>query len=135
MLRDARTAGSEIKSPAVPHPSGTTERDGALTIRYSIGRRQFYVRQLRDAKIKPVVEAANSDMASVHAKMCDRVLARAHAKTRDPATINGYLGNSDQFDEAMADFAVVYVDRAERDYAALKAAVKSGKITACQGSV
>ena len=42
--------------------------------------------------------------------------------------ISGYLGKSDRFDEAMGDFAVAYADHAERDHAALKAAVTSGKI-------
>jgi hypothetical protein len=40
--------------------------------------------------------------------------------------------SSDQFDEAMGDFAVAYADQAERDYAALKAAVRKGGIVACQ---
>ena len=47
-------------------------------------------------------------------------------------TIGGYLGSSDQFDEAMGDFALAYADQAERDHAALKAAVRKGKISAYQ---
>ena len=43
--------------------------------------------------------------------------------------ISGYLGKSGQFDEAMADFAIAYADQAERDHAALNAAVRQGKIT------
>ncbi len=108
---------------------------GWVTAPTPIGRRQFYVRQLRDAKIKPVLETADFDAASIYAKMCGRVLARAHAKTGDPATISGYVGTSDQFDDAMVKFGVAYADQAERDYAALKAAVKSGKITAYQETV
>ncbi len=42
--------------------------------------------------------------------------------------IAGYLGKSDEFDEAIGKFAVAYADQAERDYAALKAAVSKGKI-------
>ena len=96
------------------------------------GHQKFYVRQLRDAKIKPLVETMDAESLSLYAKMCGRVLARAHAKTGDQATISGYLGSSDQFDEAMADFAVAYADQAERDYAALKAAVRNGKIKVYQ---
>jgi hypothetical protein len=44
--------------------------------------------------------------------------------------VTGYLGKSDGFDKAVADFAVAYADQAERDYGALKEAVKSGKIEA-----
>ena len=46
----------------------------------------------------------------------------------DAAEVAGYLGSSDQFDEAMGDFAVAYADQAERDHAALKAAVRKGEI-------
>ena len=42
--------------------------------------------------------------------------------------MGGYLGSKDAFDEAMGDFALAYADQAERDHAALKAAVRAGKI-------
>ena len=94
--------------------------------------KQFYVRQLRDAKIKPLVEAFDEDLLTVYARACGWVLARAHAKAGDAATISGYLGGSDQFDEAIGDFSVAYADQAERDHAALKAAVRKGKVVAYQ---
>ncbi|HUK11356.1 MAG TPA: DUF2252 domain-containing protein [Stellaceae bacterium] len=103
---------------------------GWVTVRVAGNNIQFYVRQLRDAKIKPMVETFDAELLSIYAKACGRVLARAHAKTGDQCLISGYLGNSDQFDEAMGKFAVAYADQAERDHAALKAAVKSGKIKA-----
>lgn len=92
--------------------------------------RQFYVRQLRDAKIKPMIETFDADVLEVYAGACGWVLARAHAKVSEiSATISGYLGSSsDEFDQAMGRFAVAYADQAERDHAALKAAVKKGKI-------
>jgi hypothetical protein len=90
--------------------------------------KQFYVRQLRDAKIKPLVETFDDELLDLYAKACGWVLARAHAKVGNAATIGGYLGNSDEFDEAVATFAVAYADQAERDHAALKAAVRSGKV-------
>jgi len=42
--------------------------------------------------------------------------------------ISGYLGKTEKFDEAMGSFAVAYADQTERDHAAMKAAVRSGKI-------
>jgi uncharacterized protein (DUF2252 family) len=93
-------------------------------------RQQYYVRQLRDAKIKPLVETFDFELLSLYAKVCGRVLARAHAKAGDASMISGYLGTSGQFDKAMGDFALAYADQAERDHAALKAAVRRGKITA-----
>ena len=94
--------------------------------------KQFYVRQLRDAKIKPLIEAFDSELLTIYAKACGWVLARAHAKAGDAATISGYLGGSDQFDEALGNFSLAYADQAERDHAALKAAVRKGKVIAYQ---
>ena len=92
--------------------------------------RQFYVRQLRDAKIKPLVETFNADVLDIYAMACGWVLARAHAKVSEiSATISGYLGSSSKFDEAMGKFALAYADQAERDYGALKTAVRKGEIT------
>ena len=90
--------------------------------------RHAYVRQLRDAKIKPLVETFNVEMLTIYAKACGWALARAHAKSGDATTISGYLGNNEGFDEAMSAFAVAYADQAERDHGALKAAVRAGKI-------
>ena len=92
--------------------------------------RCYYARQLRDARIKPLIETFDAEMLTLYGRMCGFILARAHAKTLDHCTISGYLGASDQFDEAVADFALAYADQVERDYAALKAAVKNGKIKA-----
>ena len=90
----------------------------------------FYVRQLRDAKISALVDTFDPSTMSVYARFCGENLARAHAKTGDPRTISGYLGKSDAFDEAIGKFARAYADQAERDYDALKAAVRSGRIEA-----
>ena len=94
--------------------------------------KQFYMRQLRDAKIKPLVETFDDELLRLYGQACGWALARAHAKASDVSAIGGYLGSSDQFDEAMGDFALAYADQAEKDHAALKAAVRKGKITAFQ---
>jgi hypothetical protein len=88
----------------------------------------FYVRQLRDAKIGPNVEIFDESMFEAYAKACGWNLARAHAKSGHSWTQAGYLGKSDDFDEAIAAFAEAYADQTERDHDALKAAVKLGKI-------
>ena len=90
--------------------------------------RQVYVRQLRDAKIKPLVETFNRSMLAIYAELCGWALARTHGRASHPWLVTGYLGASDAFDEAMGDFAIAYADQAERDHAALKAAVSAGKI-------
>jgi len=96
----------------------------------------LYVRQLRDAKIKPMVETFDAETLNLYGMICGWVLARAHAKVSAlSSTISGYLGSSsDEFDKAMGKFAIAYADQAERDHAALKSAVKKGKIKAYQES-
>jgi len=90
--------------------------------------RHFYLRQLRDVKLSPLVETYDAEMMSIYAKACGWVLARAHAKSGEPWSISGYLGKQDEFDEAMGKFALAYADQAERDHAKLSAAVRSGDI-------
>jgi len=72
----------------------------------------------------------------LYGMICGWVLARAHSKVSElSSTISGYLGSSsDVFDKAMGRFALAYADQAERDYAAMKAAVKKGKIKVYQES-
>ncbi len=54
-----------------------------------------------------------------YAKFCGWALAKAHARSGDPAMISGYLGQKDVFDQSIATFAELYADQAERDHAAL----------------
>jgi uncharacterized protein (DUF2252 family) len=92
--------------------------------------RHFYVRQMRDMKIpNPVDTGIPTDLA-YFASACGWALARAHARTGDPAMIAGYLGSSDAFDDAIVKFAKDYGDQTERDYSALLKAIKSGQIKA-----
>ncbi len=64
------------------------------------------------------------------ARLCGWTLARAHARSGDRVALAAYLGGSDRFDQAIADFAETYADQNERDYAALQAAVKDGRAEA-----
>jgi uncharacterized protein (DUF2252 family) len=98
----------------------------------SAAGKHFYVRQLRDAKIKPMVETFDAETLMLYAKACGWVLARAHAKAGEAAGIAGYIGSGGAFDEAMGEFGIAYADQAERDYSALKAAVRRGDIVAYQ---
>ena len=66
----------------------------------------------------------------MYAEFCARTLARAHARSGDPVAIAAYLGRSDAFDRALASFAEIYADQNERDFAALREAVDSGRIAA-----
>ena len=90
--------------------------------------RDFYVRQLKDWKFSFPIEAMIPSGMTVYARLCGSTLARAHARSGDRIALAAYLGGSGKFDEAIADFAETYADQNERDYAALQAAVKDGKV-------
>ena len=99
------------------------------------GRRpaDYYLRQLRDWKYSAPIENMNAATMTGYGRMCGWTLARAHARTGDRIAIAAYLGGSDTFDQAMADFAETYADQTERDHAALADAVASGRAQAQEG--
>jgi hypothetical protein len=90
--------------------------------------RQFYLRQLRDVKIRPMVETWDADMLLEGATCWGSSLARAHARSGQAGLISGYLGSKDSFDKAIAGFAMAYCEQNQHDYAALAMAVRAGKI-------
>jgi uncharacterized protein (DUF2252 family) len=93
-------------------------------------QRDFYVRQLWDWKRSVEIERLNPHGIELYARMCGWTLARAHARSGDRIAIAAYLGGSDAFDNAIAEFSESYADQSERDHAALVAAVDSGRIVA-----
>ncbi|SDC26021.1 hypothetical protein SAMN05216410_1502 [Sanguibacter gelidistatuariae] len=95
--------------------------------------RDFYVRQLRDGKASLPVEDMVADGMSFYGRVCGESLARAHARSGDRVAIAAYLGSSDRFDHAIADFAETYAEQNERDHAALYAAITSGRVIAQTG--
>jgi len=92
--------------------------------------RHFYLRQLRDMKMKPLVEVFNPVTLLDYAELCGWTLARAHARSGDAAMIAGYLGKKDVFDRAVARFSRSYADQSERDHAAFMNAIRQGRIEA-----
>ena len=90
--------------------------------------RHYYIRQLRDVKVKFPVETFRKAEMTLFAHWCGHSLALSHARSGDPASISGYLGKSDAFDEALAAFSVAYGDQTEKDHAELERAVRSGKV-------
>ncbi|MEV7672120.1 MULTISPECIES: DUF2252 domain-containing protein [unclassified Streptomyces] len=97
-------------------------------------QRHFYWRQLRDMKGSAEVETMSPAMLREYARLCGRALARAHARSGDRVAIAAYLGGSDVFDRAVADFALAYAHQNADDYAALGAAIAAGMITAAPGA-
>jgi uncharacterized protein (DUF2252 family) len=95
--------------------------------------RDFYVRQLRDWKGSADVDTMAVSVMTLYARICAATLARAHARSGDRIAIASYLGTSDVFDRAIADFSSAYADQNERDYQALAQAVDSGRVVAQTG--
>jgi uncharacterized protein (DUF2252 family) len=92
--------------------------------------RDFYFRQLRDMKIKPLVDIFGKTEMMIFAEWCGHALALAHARSGDAAMLCGYMGKSDTMEKAIGKFAVAYADQNEKDYTVFKKAVDSGKLKA-----
>lgn len=90
--------------------------------------KQFYIRQLRDAKVKPILEDMEYSTFLTYAKSCGWALARAHARTGDPAIISGYMGNNTAFEEAIAQFSMLYMQQNNVDYLRMKREIDRGGI-------
>jgi uncharacterized protein (DUF2252 family) len=91
--------------------------------------RDFYFRQLWDMKGSADLEAITSPGLAFYGGICAWSLAQAHAETGDAVAISAYLGGSDTFDAAIADFAETYADVNERDHKAYIAAIEDGRVS------
>ena len=96
--------------------------------------KHFYVRQLRDMKggVEFDPKTVKLENLPPYGRLCAWAMALAHAKSGDAAMIAGYAGNSDELDEAMVRFAFSYADQNEKDFYALAAAARSGRIKVAQ---
>jgi len=92
------------------------------------GPHHFYVRQYKDKKGAVNMAAMDGFDLRDYAQLCGWVLAKAHARSGDPAKIAGYLGKGDTFDKALVRFAVLYADQVEQDYVTFRAAIDAGRI-------
>jgi uncharacterized protein (DUF2252 family) len=95
--------------------------------------RDFYVRQLQDWKFSVPIERMSPEGLALYAELCGWTLARAHARSGDRIALAAYLGRSDTFDQAIADFAEAYADRNEGDFAAFQHAAEDGRVDAVHG--
>jgi len=95
--------------------------------------RDYYARQLRDWKFSVPIELLRPAGMMVYARLCGWTLARAHARSGDRVALAAYLGGSDKFDQAIAEFAETYADQNERDYTEFQRAVKEGVAEAVEG--
>jgi len=78
--------------------------------------RHFYVRQLKNRRLGSISELVEENALVNYARLCGRTLARAHARSADPAVLAGYMGKSGAFDDVLASFAMAYAVRTQKDY-------------------
>jgi hypothetical protein len=78
--------------------------------------RRFYVRELKNRRLGAISELIEENALVNYAHLCGRTLARAHARSGDPAVLAGYMGKRRVFDDALASFAMAYADRTQSDY-------------------
>ena len=97
------------------------------------GGRHYYVRQLRDMKGSMSVPLMDPRQLGYYGQLCGWALARAHARTGRASVISGYLGTSEVFDQAIADFAAAYARQNEDDYRRLLTAISTGRVPAASG--
>src|SRR3984885_6860582 len=121
-----------MQATADPFLGWTTGRVPTSTAR---GRpraapKDYYVRQLRDMKGSMSVPLMDASQLNYYGRLCGWALARAHARTGRAALISGYLGNGEDFDNAIAEFAIAYADQNERDYRRLLEAVSAARVLA-----
>jgi uncharacterized protein (DUF2252 family) len=95
-----------------------------------IGEAGYLVRQLADHKAAVDVAELKGDALAEYALVCGEVLAKAHARTGDPAALAAYCGRSDRLDVAIGKFALAYAGQTAQDYAAFAAAVHHGRLPA-----
>jgi uncharacterized protein (DUF2252 family) len=93
----------------------------------SLHGRDYYVRQFRDMKIIPSTELIAPRLTEF-ATACGAALARAHARTADPAAIDSYIGKGPKFTAAIGRFAQLYADQNERDHAQLVSAIAADAV-------
>jgi uncharacterized protein (DUF2252 family) len=134
-------AGAGVDVPEVPHEGQRivlgqkrmqVVSDGLLGWT-TVGGRPFQVRQFRNRKGSVDPAALADHELDDYGRMTGALLARAHAHSVDPRLLAGYCGKDDEFEDAVASFAVAYADRTERDHAELAAAVRAGRIAAETG--
>jgi uncharacterized protein (DUF2252 family) len=85
--------------------------------------RHFYVRQLKNHHLGSIGEIIEGRALDAYASLCGRTLARAHARSGDPALLAGYMGKSELLDDALASFAMAYAAQTKHDHAQLNAAI------------
>jgi uncharacterized protein (DUF2252 family) len=98
----------------------------------SLDGNDYYARQFRDMKIIPTTDLIAPRLLEF-ATACGETLARAHARSGDPVTIDAYIGKAPKFVAEISKFAASYADQNERDHAQLVGAIAADTIVSLPG--
>jgi uncharacterized protein (DUF2252 family) len=102
---------------------------GWYRLRALDGRKHdFYVRQLWDGKASIDITNLTPGGLGRYAEVCALTLARAHARSGFRISIASYLGEDDEFDNAVADFCAQYAEINAQDHARLIAEIDAGRL-------
>jgi uncharacterized protein (DUF2252 family) len=126
-FKEARKSALECLGPKFSGHQGRRVVEGQRTMQAAsdiflgwtedeISGRHFYVRQLKNRRLGSISELVEGKALVSYARLCGRTLARAHARSGDPAMIAGYIGKNDAMDDALASFAMAYAKRTRQDY-------------------
>jgi uncharacterized protein (DUF2252 family) len=147
LLLQVKEATASVLSPYLPHSSHTNHGERVVVGQRLMqatpdiflgwtrgpGGRDFYFRQLWDMKGSVDITTLKPPGLGFYGGLCARSLARAHARSGDSIAIAAYLGTSNTFDGAIADFSEAYADQNELDYAAFTKAIADGKVESAPG--
>lgn len=98
------------------------------TLRPLTGR-YFYVRRLKDSRLANLGEQAAAALP-FRASLSGLTLARAHGRAGDATRVSATIGEGNDFERAIVEFAMAYADQTERDWRSFQAAIAGGRIAA-----
>ena len=147
LFLQAKEATASVLSPYLPHSSHANHGERVVVGQRLMqatpdiflgwtrgpGGRDFYFRQLWDMKGSVDITTLKPPGLGFYGGQCARTLARAHARSGDSIAIAAYLGTSDTFDGAIADFSEAYADQNALDHAAFVKAITDGRIESAPG--
>ena len=90
----------------------------------------YYIRQLRDMKggISIGSDDCGKKELPAFAYLFGWALALGHARSGNPSILSGYLGKSNQIDDALVDFSFAYAQQNAIDFETFTKAIKQGKL-------
>jgi len=90
--------------------------------------RQFHLRQLRNVKLSPLVETYDAEMLSIYAQAAAGFWRERMRKRAIPGRLVAIWASRMNSTRRWVNLPSSYTDQAERDHAALAAAVRAGAI-------